>query len=100
MGIVIVLLLLAAVLVTLAAMLVGSLIFGGILLATPRARVLVPIFFVLVPATITGSLLGGTVIVAGALLYTNLRDAREDARQGATRVATTDAKARVAEAFE
>jgi hypothetical protein len=49
---------------------------------------------------VTGSVLGVIVIVAGALLYTNLRDAREDARQEATRVATTEAKARVAEAFE
>ena len=50
--------------------------------------------------TVTGSVLGVIVIVAGALLYTNLKDAREDARQEATRVATTEAKARVAEAFD
>ena len=63
MPIVIILLILAiAVLVTLGAILVGSLIFGGILLTTARARVLVPIFFVLVPVTVVGALVGGATV--------------------------------------
>ncbi len=60
--IVILLILAAAALVTLGAILVSSLVFGGILVATSRARVLVPIFFVLVPSTVISSLLGGVTV--------------------------------------
>jgi hypothetical protein len=52
----------AAVLLTLGAVLVGSLILGGVLLCTKRIRALVPIFFLIVPATILGSLAGGIII--------------------------------------
>jgi hypothetical protein len=63
MAIVLVLLVIAAgVLLTLGAVFVGSLIFGGILLATKRARVLVPVFFLIVPATLIGSLAGAVII--------------------------------------
>jgi hypothetical protein len=63
MQIVLVLLVIAAaVLVTLGAVLVGSLIFGGLLLRAKRARVLVPIFFLIVPATSLGSLAGGVIV--------------------------------------
>src|SRR5215216_3436680 len=63
MAIVLVLLVIAAaVLLTLGAVFVGSLIFGGILLTTKRARVLVPVFFLIVPATLLGSLAGGVII--------------------------------------
>jgi hypothetical protein len=63
MAIVLVLLVIAAaVLLTLGAVFVGSLIFGGILLTTKRARVLVPVFFLIVPATLVGSLAGGVII--------------------------------------
>jgi len=60
--VVILLVLAAAALVTLGAILVSSLVFGGILVATSRARVLVPIFFVLVPSTVISSLLGGVTV--------------------------------------
>jgi hypothetical protein len=60
--IVILLILAAAALVTLGAILVSSLVFGGILVATSRARVLVPIFFVLIPSTIVSALLGGVTV--------------------------------------
>jgi hypothetical protein len=63
MAIVLVLIVIAAViLLTLGAVFVGSLIFGGILLTTKRARVLVPVFFLIVPATLLGSLAGGVLI--------------------------------------
>src|SRR5947207_7532428 len=63
MAIVLVLLLLAvAALVTLAAILVGSLVFGGILVATSRARFLAPIFFVLIPSMVITTLLGGVIV--------------------------------------
>jgi hypothetical protein len=63
MQIVLVLLVIAAaVLVTLGAVLLGSLIFGGLLLHAKRARVLVPIFFLIVPATVLGSLAGGAIV--------------------------------------
>jgi hypothetical protein len=60
--IVILLVLAAAALVTLGAILVSSLVFGGILVATSRARVLVPIFFVLIPSTVVSTLLGGVAV--------------------------------------
>ena len=60
--IVILLILAAAALVTSGAILVGSLVFGGILVATSRARVLVPIFFVLIPATVVSAVLGGVTV--------------------------------------
>jgi hypothetical protein len=53
----VVLVLAAAVLLSLGAALVG-----GILLTTKRARVLVPVFFLLVPATILGALAGGLLV--------------------------------------
>jgi hypothetical protein len=63
MAIALVLLILAvSVLVTLAAIISGSFIFGGVLLATARARVLVPIFFVIVPNTVVGALVGGVTV--------------------------------------
>ena len=63
MPIVIILLILAAAaLVTLGAIFVSSLVFGGILVATSRARVLVPIFFVLIPVTVVTTLLGGVTV--------------------------------------
>ena len=63
MQIVLVLLILAAaVLLTLGAVLVGSLVLGGVFLCTKRARVLVPIFFLIVPVTILGSLAGGVIV--------------------------------------
>lgn len=63
MQIILVLLILAAaVLLTLGAVLVGSLVLGGVFLCTKRARVLVPIFFLIVPATILSSLAGGVIV--------------------------------------
>jgi hypothetical protein len=63
MAIVLILLLLAiAAITTLAAILVGSFVFGSILLATSRARVLIPIFFVLIPVTVVSTLLGGVTV--------------------------------------
>jgi hypothetical protein len=50
--------------------------------------------------TLTGAFLAVMVAVAGVLFYSNLKDVREDAKQEATRVATTEAKARVSEAFD
>jgi hypothetical protein len=47
--------------------------------------------------------LGSITIIlaaAGVLFYSNIKDVREDARQEATRVATAEAKARVAQAFD
>jgi hypothetical protein len=63
MAIVLVLVIMAAaVLLTLGAVFVGSLIFGGLLLCTKRARIFVPIFFLILPATILGSLAGGVIL--------------------------------------
>lgn len=39
------------------------------------------------------------IIAGGVLFYQNMKDVREDAKQEATRVATSEAKAAVAEAF-
>jgi hypothetical protein len=39
------------------------------------------------------------IIAGGVLFYSNMKDVREDAKQEATRVATSEAKAAVAEAF-
>ncbi|MGI8966855.1 MAG: hypothetical protein ACR2H1_12320 [Limisphaerales bacterium] len=63
MAIVLILLVMAAaVLLTVGAVFVGSLLFGGFLLCTKRARVLVPIFFLIVPATVLGSLAGSVIV--------------------------------------
>ena len=63
MQIVLVLVVLAvAVLLTCGAVLLGSLLLGGILLTRKRARVLVPVFFLLIPATILGGLAGGVIL--------------------------------------
>jgi hypothetical protein len=63
MQIVLILLVLAAgVLLTLGAVFVGSLIFGGLLLYAKRAQIFVPIFFLIVPAMILGSLAGGIIV--------------------------------------
>ena len=63
MQIVLVLLIVAAaVLLTLGAVLVGSLVLGGVFLCMELVRVLVPVFFLIVPATILGSLAGGVIV--------------------------------------
>lgn len=51
-----------AVLLTLGAVLAGSLVFGAILATTRRARVLVPVFVFLVPATILGAVAGAIIV--------------------------------------
>src|SRR5438445_1927274 len=50
--------------------------------------------------TLSGICITVIAAVAGGLLYSNVKDVREDARQEATRVATTEARNRVAEAFD
>jgi hypothetical protein len=60
----------AAVIATLCAVLVGSLIFGGLLLTNKRARVFAPIFFAIVPATVLGAA-AGAVIVGYLLVRAN-----------------------------
>jgi hypothetical protein len=46
----------------LGAIFVSSFVFGGILMATSRARFLVPVFFVLIPCTMVSTLLGGMIV--------------------------------------
>ena len=63
MQIVLVLLILAVlVVVTLAGILVGSLLLGGMLAATKRARIMAPVFLVVVPASAVGALAGGVLV--------------------------------------
>ena len=52
----------AAVLLTLGAVLIGSLVLGGVLASTKRTRFLVPVFFLLVPATVLGAVAGAVVV--------------------------------------
>ena len=58
----ILLLLAVAAVMTLGTILVGSILSGGILVATSRARVLVPIFFVFIPVTIISTVIGGVAV--------------------------------------
>ena len=52
----------AAILLTLGAVFAGSLVFGGLLSCAKRTRILVPIFFLIIPATVLGSLAGGVIV--------------------------------------
>jgi hypothetical protein len=52
----------AAVLAMLGGVLVGSLLLGGMLSATKRARVFAPLFLLVIPGTVAGSLAGGIFI--------------------------------------
>jgi hypothetical protein len=49
---------------------------------------------------LSGIFVAVVVTVGGYMFHSNLKDVREDAKQEATRVATTEAKNRVTEAFE
>jgi hypothetical protein len=49
---------------------------------------------------ITGTFITVILVAAGALFYSNMRDVRADAKDEANRVATAEAKARVAQAFD
>ena len=63
MAIVVVLVILAAVvLCTLGGALLASLFFGGLLLAAGRARILVPIFFVVFPSILVGAFTGSATV--------------------------------------
>jgi len=48
--------------VTLAGILVGSLLLGGMLAASKRARLVAPVFLVVVPASAIGALAGGVLV--------------------------------------
>ena len=50
--------------------------------------------------TITGGVLAVAIGAASFLFYSNLRDARQDAKQAATDIATAQAKASVTQAFD
>jgi hypothetical protein len=70
MQIVLILLLLAtAVLAVLVALLVGSLALGGLLLIFKPVRVLAPLFLLVVPAAVLGSLAGGVFVGYSAFKY-------------------------------
>jgi hypothetical protein len=63
MQIFLVLLILAAlVLITLAGVFISSLLLGGMLAASKKAQLLTPIFLVVIPAAAAGALLGGIVV--------------------------------------
>jgi len=63
MQIMLVLLVLAVLtLVTLAGIFVASLLLGGMLAASKRARLLAPVFLVVVPASAVGALIGGALV--------------------------------------
>jgi hypothetical protein len=50
------------ILVTLIGVLIGSLLLGGMLGATKRARIIAPIFLVVIPVSVVGALAGGILI--------------------------------------
>ena|SRR3569623_1512226 len=52
----------AAVLLTLGAVLIGSLVLGGVVVTTKRTRFLIPVFFLLVPATVLGAVAGAIIV--------------------------------------
>ena len=50
------------VLVTLVGITISSLLLGGMLAATERARILAPVFLIVVPSTAIGALVGGILV--------------------------------------
>lgn len=63
MQIVLVLIVLAAaVLFTLGAVLLGSLVLGGVLMCFKPTQALIPLAFLIVPANVLGSLSGGVIV--------------------------------------
>jgi hypothetical protein len=52
----------ASVLFTLGAVLIGSLVLGGLLLNVKWAQVFLPIFFVIIPTWVVGSIAGAVII--------------------------------------
>lgn len=50
--------------------------------------------------TLTTVVLGVCIAIGAYLFHSNMKDVREDAKEEATRVATSEAKARVTEAFD